>query len=146
MISSRTVGRTDWPLPEPPEPDPDNLEGALTAIADAALRRALDPSMVRLGQIAIAHASRFPEIARQVHGAGFWPRRQLVGDLLHRHAATGAIVLDDDPDILAEHFLGMVSGAPARLASFGIVRDADEQERHTRAAVRLFLRSLAPGR
>jgi hypothetical protein len=39
----------------------------------------------------------------------------------------------------------MDSGAPARLASFGIVRDADELERHTRAAVRLFLRSL-PGR
>jgi hypothetical protein len=38
-----------------------------------------------------------------------------------------------------------VSSAPARLASFGIVRDAADTERHTRTAVALFLRSLRPG-
>ena len=48
-------------------------------------------------------------------------------------------------DILAEHFLGMVSSAPAWLASFGIVRDAADTGRHTRTAVELFLRSLRPG-
>ncbi|MFF2846322.1 TetR/AcrR family transcriptional regulator [Streptomyces sp. NPDC058001] len=137
------VQRPDWPVPEPPAPDLDDLEGALTAIATTAVRRALHPSMVQLGRIAIAHASRFPEIARGTYGAGFWPRRQLLVDLLNRHAATGAIVADD-PEMLAEHFLGMVSGAPARLASYGIVRDAADQERHTRTAVRLFLRSLRP--
>lgn len=50
----------------------------------------------------------------------------------------------DEPLILAEHFLSMVAGAPARLASFGVVRDADEEERHTRVAVQLFLRALRP--
>lgn len=138
------IGRPDWPLPEPAAPDLDDLEGALTAIANAALRRALHPSMVKLSRIAIAHASRFPEIARRAHGAGSWPRRQLVVELLNRHAATGAIVADD-AEILAEHFLGMVSAVPARLASFGIVRDPADQQRHTQVAVRLFLRSLRPG-
>jgi hypothetical protein len=38
----------------------------------------------------------------------------------------------------------MVAAAPARLASFGIERAAADQERHTRAAVQLFLRSLRP--
>ncbi|MGW1027949.1 TetR/AcrR family transcriptional regulator [Streptomyces sp. NPDC002577] len=137
------VQRTDWPFPEPPAPDLDDLEGALTAIAEVSVRRTLDPSMIKLGQLAVAHAARFPEIARQVYGAGFWPRRQLVVDLLKRHAATGAIVADD-PEMLAGHFLGMVSGVPARHASFGIVPDAAEQERHTRSAVQLFLRSLRP--
>jgi len=137
------VQRTDWPVREPDPPDLDDLEGALTAIAHAALRRALHPAMVKLGRIAITQAARFPEIARRTHAVGFWPRQQLVVDLLNRHAATGAIVADD-PEILAEHFLAMVSGMPARHASFGIVRDAASQERHTQVAVRLFVRSLRP--
>lgn len=136
--------RTDWPVAEPPPPDRSDLEGALRAIARTALRRALDPAMINLGRLAITHAARFPEIARSAYASGHWPRRQLVVDLLNRHAATGAITLADEPEILAEHFLGMVSGVPARLASFGIVRDTAEQEHHVEIAVRLFLRSLRP--
>lgn len=135
--------QSDGPVQDPPAPDLDDLEGALTAIAHAARRRALDPSIVRLGQVAIAHASRFPEIARRASGDGISPRRELVVELLKRHAARGEIVADE-PEILAEHFLSMVAGAPARLASFGVVRDADEEERHTRVAVQLFLRALRP--
>ncbi|MGC7101466.1 TetR/AcrR family transcriptional regulator [Amycolatopsis lurida] len=135
--------RDDWPVKEPPEPDPADLEGALTAIASTAVRRALHPSMVKLTQVAIAHAARFPDLAQQAYAAGFWPRQQLVADVLRRHATAGAIVADD-PELLAEQFLGLVSGVPARLASFGILRDAAEQERRTRAAVRLFLRALRP--
>jgi len=137
------IQRPNWPVPEPEDPDPDDLRGALTAIAQAALRRALDPSMIKLEQIAIAHASRYPDLARRTYGTGFWPRRQLVADLLRRHAATGAIQADD-PDVLAEHFLGMATGAPSRLASFGILRSEEEQERHTAMAVEIFLRSLRP--
>ncbi|QIX52662.1 TetR/AcrR family transcriptional regulator [Rhodococcus sp. DMU1] len=135
--------QADWPTPEQEPPDLDDLEGALTAVAEAALRRALDPSMIRLQQIAIAYASRYPDIARQALGTGHWPRRQIVVDLLRRHAASGAIVAED-PELLAEHFLGMVSGVAARLASFGIVLDPAEQQRRTRSAVQLFLRSLRP--
>jgi AcrR family transcriptional regulator len=135
------IQRSDWPVPEPPPPDLDNLAEALAAIANVAVRRALHPSMIKLSCIAIAHAARFPDIARRTHSSGHWRRQQLVVDLLKRHAATGSIVADD-PELLAEHFLGMVSGAPARLASFGIVRDPADQDRRTRAAVRLFLRGL----
>ncbi len=137
------IQRTDWPAPEPDPPDLDDLQGALTSIATSALRRALDPAMVSLSRIAIAQASRFPEIARQTQAASFWPRQQLVVDLLTRHAATGAIVADE-PDILAEHFLAMVGGMPARLASFGIRRNPAAQEHHAEVAVRLFVRSLRP--
>jgi AcrR family transcriptional regulator len=137
------IQRTDWPAPEPDPPDPADLQGALTAIAHSALRRALDPAMVSLSRIAIAQASRFPEIARRTQAAAFWPRQQQVVDLLMRHAALGTIVADD-PDILAEHFLAMVGGMPARLASFGMRRSHAAQEHHTEVAVRLFARSLRP--
>ncbi|MBX6388059.1 MAG: TetR/AcrR family transcriptional regulator [Frankia sp.] len=143
------VGRADWPTAEPDPPDLDDLAGALTAIAQAAARRALDPAMVKVSRIAIAQAQRFPDLARQMQAASTgvrWPRRRLVADLLRRHAATGAIVIneEDDPESLADLFLGMVSAAPARLASYGIYRYPAEQERYTQAAVRLFLRSLRP--
>lgn len=135
--------RPDWPNPEPDPPDLDDLEGALTAIAQTAARRAVDPALVKLGRIAVAQASRFPDIAKQTYGLSSWKRKDLVVELLRRHAAAGAIEADD-PEQLAEHFLAMVSIAPARLASFGIVRSAAEQRRQVESAVRLFLRSLRP--
>jgi AcrR family transcriptional regulator len=135
--------RSDWPVAEPPPPDPTDVAAALTEIAHAAARRALHPSMIKLGRIAIAHAERFPKIARQASAVGTWPRRQMIVDLLRHHAATGAIVADD-PEILAEHFMAMVSGTPARLASFGVVHSESARERRTRVAVELFVRGLRP--
>ncbi len=135
--------RSGWPLEEPEPPDLDDLEDALTAIARAALRRALDPAVIRLSRIAIAQAERFPDISRRTHTADSWPRQRLVVDLLNRHAATGEIVVED-PEVTAELFLGMVSGVPARLASFGIIRDSPTQDHHLQVAVRLFMRSLRP--
>jgi AcrR family transcriptional regulator len=135
--------RGDWPQAEPPPPDLDDLRGALQAIAEAALKRALDPAMIQLARVAATHASRFPDIARRTHQSGFSARYQLLIDLLKRHAAKGTIVAEDPP-ILAEHFLAMISGAPARLASFGIVRDSAGRQRRVRIAVDLFVRSLRP--
>jgi AcrR family transcriptional regulator len=137
------TGRTDWPVPEPPLPDLDDLEEALTEIADAGLRRATHPSMVKLSRIAVAEAGRFPELARRAQANATWARRDVVVELLQRHATTGAIVADE-PEILAEHFLAMTVGMPARLASFGIVRDPPTQARQTRVAVDLFIRGLRP--
>jgi AcrR family transcriptional regulator len=137
------TARSDWPVPEPPIPDLAELEGALRSIADSALRRATHPDMVRLTRIAAAQAERFPDLAQRANAAG-WPRKQLVVELLRQHAAAGAIVADE-PEILAEHFLGLVSGMPARLASFGIVRRPPVQRRFTDVAVDLFLRGLRPG-
>jgi AcrR family transcriptional regulator len=137
------IQRQDWPAPEPEAPDLDDLEGALAAVAYAAVRRATDPSMVKLGRIAVAQATRFPDIARHTHAA--WPRVHLVVELLKRHAARGAIVANE-PEILAEHFLGMVATVPSRLALLGIVREPAEQDRHTRVAVELFVNGLRPRR
>jgi AcrR family transcriptional regulator len=142
-VLSWAVARTDWPVPEPEPPDFDDLEEALTVIARASRRRALHPSMVKLSRLAIAQAARFPDLARRTHATAGWPRQQLVADLLRRHAATGAIVADE-PDILARHFVTMVAGGPARMASFGVADPPEAQERHMHVAIDLFLRSLRP--
>ena len=134
--------RADWPVSEPPAPDLNDLEGALRAIAQAAVRRATHPEMVGLTRLAAAQAERFPELAERTNATS-WPRKKLVVELLRRHAASGAIVADE-PEVLAEIFLGMVSALPARLASFGIVRSPSTQAHHTRLAVDVFLRALRP--
>lgn len=134
------VLRPDWPVAEPDLPSTDDLEAALRAVAQSVMRRVLDPSMVKLSRIAIAQAGRFPTVASRIQD-GAWPRRVFVAELLERHAATGDIVAED-PEMLAELFLAMVGGAPARLASFGIVRDEKEQEHQIDVSVRLFLRGL----
>lgn len=136
------IERPDWPAPEPEaNVDPNDLEATLTAIAESAVKRVLDPQMVALVRLTIAQADRFPEVARKTYR--MWPRQRVVANLLRQHAATGSIQVDD-PDIMAEHFLAMVAVAPARLASVGIVRDTRAQRRRTEAAVQLFLRGLRP--
>lgn len=132
--------RNDWPQPEPPVPDLDDLPGALWAIAESALKRALDPAMIKLSRVAATHALRFPEIARRTHLIGSSHRYQMLVELLERHAVRGAIAAGE-PALLAEHFLAMVSGAPARLASFGLERDASEWRRRLRLAIDLIVRA-----
>jgi AcrR family transcriptional regulator len=136
------IERSDWPIPEPERAaDPEDLESALMAIAESAVQRVLDPQMVGLARLAIAQADRFPEVARKTYR--MWPRQRVVANLLRQYAAAGVIQVDD-ADLMAEHFLGMVAVAPARLASFGIVRDRRTQRRRTETAVQLFLRGLRP--
>ncbi len=122
--------RTDWPIAEPTPPPFDDLEAALVMVAETSLRRVLHPSMVQLSRIAISQAARFPELARTTLRIGSWQRQEFVADLLRFHAERGDI-LADEPEILAELFLAMVSGMPARLASMGVVREAAEQRRRT---------------
>jgi AcrR family transcriptional regulator len=137
------LGQPDWPVPETKPPDLDDLEGALRFLADSALRRATHPSMVGLTRIVVAQADRFPDLAQETFAASL-PHAQLVVEVLQRHSAKGAIVADD-PDVLAEQFLDLVSARAARLASFGVDRNAAAQRRYTDVAVKLFLRGLRPG-
>jgi AcrR family transcriptional regulator len=134
------MGRNDWPFPEPPPPDFDDLRAALTAIAKAAHRRALDPSMVKLSRLVIAQAARFPELARR---ASTTARHQLLVDLLKHHVANGTIVADD-VEVLADHFIGLVAGMPARSASLGIMRSPKAERHRMDVAIDLFLKGLRP--
>ena len=135
--------RPDWPIAEVDPPDIDDLVGALRHIARSSLRRALHPSMVQLSRVATTQGARVPEIGLQAYAANTIRRHRLIVEVLRHHAAKGTIVAAD-PDTLAEHFMAMVSGMPARLAGFGIQRDAATNERNLEAAVQLFLRSLRP--
>ncbi|MCX4090739.1 TetR/AcrR family transcriptional regulator [Nocardia sp. alder85J] len=134
------VQRADWPTPEPTAPAPGDLTHALTEIAATAWARSLHPDLVKLRRIAAAQAERHPDLARQ---ATSWPAEQLIADLLRHHARLGAIVADD-PELLAGHFLAMVT-APGRSTVFGHARPGPAAaDRTISSAVHLFVRGLRP--
>ncbi|MGF7237413.1 MAG: TetR/AcrR family transcriptional regulator [Frankia sp.] len=123
------------------EPLPDDLAAGLTAIARPALARAIDPDVVRLRRMGIAESARFPEFAASAHSLTWSPRTQSVMDLLRRHASEGTVVVED-VELAAEQFIAMVVAMPALLATFGVVRPPDVEERHLRHAVELFLNGV----
>ncbi|OHV30398.1 MULTISPECIES: TetR/AcrR family transcriptional regulator [Pseudofrankia] len=127
------------------EPVPDDLVAGLTAIARTNLARAVDPDIVRLSRMAIAESARFPEFAASSHSMTWSPRMRAAMDLLRRHAAAGTVQIDD-LELAAEHFLTLVSAMPAWLAVFGISRTPENEERHLRYAVTLFLNGVLAGR
>jgi TetR/AcrR family transcriptional regulator, mexJK operon transcriptional repressor len=126
-----------------PDTDDDDLEDALLAIGRGALRRALDPDIVRLHRIAMAESPRFSEFSVSAETFGWSSRHRQVIALLRRHEDAGDIELDDI-ELAAEHFLALVEVLPARLADFGVYRSRRQEERHLKHAVRLFLRGILP--
>lgn len=126
-----------------PEVDDDDLEAALLAIGRGALRRALDPDVVRLHRIAMNESPRFPEFAVSAETLGWSRRQRQVMELLRRHEARAHIKVDDI-ELAAEHFLALVEALPARLADFGVFRSRRQEERHLRHAVNLFLNGILP--
>jgi AcrR family transcriptional regulator len=133
--------RSVWDQPDF-KVDFEDLTGALTAIARSAVARAIDPGLVRLDRIVISEWDRFPELVIFGRFSPLSPRIQAVMDLLRRHEAAGAIVVED-LELAAEQFLAMVSMMPARLAAVGVRRPPEVEERHIQHAVRLFVRALS---
>lgn len=137
----------DWPAPEPDHADVDevhDLDGLarlLREIAHAAVRRTLHPQMVQLTRLAVAQGTRVPVLAEHSRLSP-WRRYDVLVGLLSRLQAEAVIGTDLEPGLLAENFFAMVSGMPARLALFGVVRPDAEQARRTDAAVRLFVDGL----
>jgi AcrR family transcriptional regulator len=119
-----------------------DLVSALTAIARGALARALDADTLRLTRIAMNESARFPEFAISAHSMNWSARQREVMDLLHVHREAGVVDVDD-LELAAGHFIAMVEHLPTRLAECGIYRTPEEEERHLRHAVRLFVRGIS---
>jgi AcrR family transcriptional regulator len=121
--------------------DDDDLAAALMRIARGAIARALDPATLGLTRIAMNESARFPEFAVSAQTMIWSARQREVMELLRRHHEAGNAEVDDF-EVSAGQFLAMIELLPQRLADFGIFRTKDEQERHLRHAVNLFLRGV----
>jgi AcrR family transcriptional regulator len=136
------LGRSDWPVPVPPLPDVDDLEGSLRSIAETSVQRATHPSMISLTRAVAAQAGRFPDLAHLAFAVS-WSHKAFVVLLLRHHAANGAIVAAE-PELLADNFLALVAAAPAYHAVLGMLSDTSTQRRDIDGAVEFFLRGARP--
>lgn len=98
---------------------------------------------MRLKRIAFNEAAQFPEFNVSAESMMWAGRQRAVTELLRRHEELGTIKVED-LELAAETFLAMVEAVPARMADFGVFRSSEQQERHLRYAVRLFLRGVMP--
>jgi TetR/AcrR family transcriptional repressor of mexJK operon len=126
-----------------PDVGNEDIEDALLALGRAALARATHPHNVRLKRIAMHEAGSFPEFNISAESMMWAGRQRAVTEALRDYAERGVIVVDD-LELAAEHFLAMVEAVPARMADFGVFRSKEQQERHLRYAVGLFLRGVIP--
>ncbi|GAA3219723.1 hypothetical protein GCM10010468_43930 [Actinocorallia longicatena] len=119
-------------------PLPDEPADALLIVARGILARSVDPDIVRINRMAIAESERFPEFAASTRTLAWSPHLQTIVDLLRRYEQEATMAVPD-VELTAEHFFAMVGALPAWLAAYGIRRTPEEEERHLRHAVALFL-------
>lgn len=120
----------------------ETLESALRKAANALLEQALDPTAVKLGRIAAAKANLFHQEEPYQYDMARSPRVVAVTEILKAFREELDPRCLEKPEMTAELFVGLISGIPARLASFGTVRPKRYENRRVQLAVDLFARSI----
>ncbi|HZU88872.1 MAG TPA: TetR/AcrR family transcriptional regulator [Stellaceae bacterium] len=83
------------------------LASTLTAFATNLVRETSDPSVIAMFRLAIAEATRSPEIARALDSAGRGAARDALAELLAGAQSSG-IIGPGEPAEMAAQFLGLV--------------------------------------
>lgn len=135
----------DWifSLPEAIEIENRSLESALLMTAEALLQQALNPTYVKLGRIAAAKADLFHSQTPYNYNMSLSPRVQAIVNILKAHRDELDENCQQDLEMTAELFVSLISGIPARLASFGTVRAVSYEQERMRLAVRLFVKGIS---
>lgn len=139
----RAVDRWVVPVETLQAVETDDLAETLVAIARIRLERYTSPAGIALQRILNAEGYRFPKLYRLAYHQGTVPALRFIADVLNRHAAAGAIEVDE-PEVLGGAFLAMVVGGPATGVMWGVLVDPDVLDRHMRMCVRLFLDGVRP--
>jgi AcrR family transcriptional regulator len=91
-------------LPEPR--DRDSLARALAAFGTQLLRETSDPTVIAVFRLAIAEATRAPEVARALDSVGAETSRAALREVMTRAQSAG--LLNGRPAEMAEHFAGLL--------------------------------------
>ncbi len=132
----------NFQTPELVVPEHASLEAALAALADELMAQTLNPKVIKLGRMVAAQAGQFPREAEKNYSMALSPRLQAIKSILARYVDEIDSIYTDDLEMTAELFLGLVTGMPARLASFGAIREAELEKHRVALAVRVFARGL----
>lgn len=139
----RAVDRWIVPVETMRAAETDDLEDTLLAIARIRLDSYTSEAGVALQRILNAEGYRFPRLYRLAYDQGTVPALRYIADLLRRHAAAGAIEVDD-PEVLGGAYLSITVGSAATGALWGVAWEPAELEQRMRTCVRVFLDGVRP--
>ncbi|MEO3886498.1 TetR/AcrR family transcriptional regulator [Nonomuraea sp. B5E05] len=126
--------------------DTADLRAGLGDLARRFLGAILRPEVLRLRRLVIAEAERFPDLGRTWYEQGFQRSLNTLAGSFDRLAQRGLLRLDD-PQLAAEHFVGLLLWIPLNKVMFWGGHDhyteADLQQL-SEAAVTAFLRGYGP--
>ncbi|MFG1704992.1 TetR/AcrR family transcriptional regulator [Nonomuraea sp. M3C6] len=121
----------------------DDLEQDLGELARQFLGALMRPDLLRLRRLVIAEADRFPDLGRTWYEQGFQRSLNTLATALERLAKRGLLSLDD-PQLAAEHFVGLLLWIPVNKVMFwggGDPYTEADLEHLSEAAVATFLRA-----
>ena len=121
----------------------DSLDDALMAVAAVLLTQAIDPEYIKIGRLAASQAESFPDEVKRGYNTALSPRIQTIARVIQQYRDQVQDEYLQDIEITAELFLGLISGLPTRLASFGIVRERELELMRAKQGVALFVRGIS---
>lgn len=117
-----------------------NLEAGLAELARRFIHALMQPRILRLRRLVIANAERFPDVGRGWYEEGF---ERVLATLAKRfeELANRKLLQVDDPQLAANHFVGLLLWIPINKAMFTGDHGSSprELERLALSAVRAFL-------
>ncbi|MGW0802328.1 TetR/AcrR family transcriptional regulator [Nonomuraea sp. NPDC002799] len=128
--------------------DSDDLERDLGDLARQFLGALMRPDTLRLRRLVIAEADRFPELGRTWYQQGFERSLHTLATAFERLAERG-LLRPDDPQLTAQHFVGLLLWIPLNKVMFSGGGDhytEADLERLSQAAVAAFLRAYGVAR
>ncbi len=106
------------------------------------LQMAISKDQVALLRVVSMECKRFPKLGRRFYERG--PKRGLeyISQFMREQIKRKRLV-DEDPELMAEHLSSLLTGGPLRWAMVGLGTDPDEMTQRQRvdAAVKIFLRA-----
>ncbi|MEV0160465.1 TetR/AcrR family transcriptional regulator [Nonomuraea fuscirosea] len=125
--------------------DSDDLDKDLGELARRFLGELMRPEVLRLRRLVVAEADRFPDLGRTWYEAGFERSLRTMAASFARLAERG-LLRTDDPELAAQHFVGLLLWIPVNKAMFWGGADhytEADLEHLAQAAVAAFLRAYA---
>lgn len=120
------------------------IEETLKEYGSRLLRLALSEDQIAILRVVSMESVRFPELGERFYELG--PKRGFIylGNYMDEQIKRGGL-LKEDPMLMAEHFISLLTGGPVRWVVLGVQRNpiARSGQQLVDAAVRVFLRAYS---
>jgi len=121
--------------------DGDDIHAALRAIGERTLKFLLSPRTLAIYRVVVAESPRFPELGRALYDNGPLRFRAALADWIAGQSANGRLCAPD-PELAAEHLMGLLRTGPYVRATVGIAANEAEIAAAAEAAAATFLRAF----